>query len=50
MKRLVALLLAVTLGTIIVLPVVSHVNHPSSNRVLTADDPDPVPPGPPPAV
>jgi hypothetical protein len=47
MKRLAALFLAVALSTVIVLPVASHVNHPSSNRVLTADGTAPPPPVPP---
>jgi hypothetical protein len=45
MKKLAALLLTATLATIIVLPVASHINHPSRNRVLTAEDP--IPPLPP---
>jgi hypothetical protein len=45
MKKLATLLLTVTLATIIVLPVVSHINHSSINRVQTADFPTPpVPP------
>jgi hypothetical protein len=48
MKTLATLLLAVGLTTIIVLPVASHINHSSTNRVLTAWLP--TPPGPPPAV
>jgi hypothetical protein len=45
MKTLAKLLLAVALSTVIVLPVASHVNHSSTNRVLTAELPiPPVPP------
>lgn len=47
MKKLATLLLAVTLATIIVLPVASHINHSSSQRVLTADEGGPNPPLPP---
>jgi hypothetical protein len=51
MKKLATLLLAVTLATVIVLPVASHINHSSTNRVLTAEAPlPPGPPPPPPAV
>jgi hypothetical protein len=45
MKTLATLLLAVALTTIIVLPAASHVNHSSTNYVLTAEAPiPPVPP------
>jgi len=47
MKTLATLLLAVALSTVIVLPVASHVNHSSGNRVQTADEFGPVPPVPP---
>jgi hypothetical protein len=46
MKTLATLLLTVALTTTIVLPVASHINHSSTNRVLTAEAP--LPPGPPP--
>jgi hypothetical protein len=39
MKKLATLLLSVTLATVIVLPVASHINHSSTNRVLTAELP-----------
>ncbi|MGB6430665.1 MAG: hypothetical protein WBF06_08770 [Candidatus Acidiferrales bacterium] len=47
MKTIATLLLAVALTTIIVLPVASHINHSSTNQILSAEDPTPPVPPPP---